>query len=146
MNMHSGNFSRARAELAIEGDVIFAMEESSASKDEAMAPRAATATRFRTFRSYAEHQERMKKKALSTIEENGVGAALERCRALVERIDADLGDKKPEDLDIAALADFQVSLERAASVLSEQLHLSGDDDDDYQNPGAGGRISRFHRP
>jgi hypothetical protein len=96
------------------------MRKGSASKEEAMVPRGATATRFRTFRSYAEHQERMKKKALSTIEENGVGAALERCRALAERIAAELREKKPEELDIAALAEFQVSLERAASVLHEQ--------------------------
>ena len=85
-------------------------------------PRAETAARtvkFRTFRSYAAHQERMKKKALRTIEENGLAAALERCRALAERIDAELREKKLERLDTAALAEFQVSLERAASVLRQ---------------------------
>jgi hypothetical protein len=86
--------------------------------------RTATAERtvkFRTFRSYAEHQGRMKERALSSIEESGIAAALERCRVLAERIDAELREKKPERLDIAALAEFQVSLERAAAVLNEQL-------------------------
>jgi hypothetical protein len=91
-----------------------------------MAPRAGTETRtvrFRTFRSYAEHQGRMRRKALSTIEENGIGPALDRCRVLADRIDAELREKKAEHLDIATLADFQVSLERAASVLKEQLRV-----------------------
>jgi hypothetical protein len=61
----------------------------------------------------------MKKKALSSIEESGVAAALERCSALAERIDAELREKKPERLDIAALAEFQVSLEHAASVFRQ---------------------------
>jgi hypothetical protein len=82
-------------------------------------PAARTVKFFRTFRSYAAHQERMKKKALSSIEESGVAAALERCSALAERIDAELREKKPKRLDIAALAEFQVSLERAASVLRQ---------------------------
>ena len=107
---------------------------SSASKEEVMAPRAGTETRtvrFRTFRSYAEHQERMRRKALSTIEEDGIGPALDRCRVLADRIDAELREKKAEHLDIATLADFQVSLERAASVLKEQLRV-GDNNDDYR--------------
>jgi hypothetical protein len=86
--------------------------------------RTATAERtvkFRTFRSYAEHQGRMKERALSSIEQSGIAAALERCCLLAGRIDAELREKKPERLDIAALAEFQVSLERAASVLNEQL-------------------------
>jgi hypothetical protein len=87
-------------------------------------PRAETAARtvkFRTSRSYAEHQGRMKERALSSIEQSGIAAALERCRVLAQRIDSELREKKPERLDAAALADFQVSLERAASVLNEQL-------------------------
>jgi hypothetical protein len=88
-----------------------------------MAPTATaeTTVRFRTFRSYAEHQGRMKKRALSSIEQCGIAAALERCRVLAHRIDAELREKNPERLDAAALADFQISLERAASVLNEQL-------------------------
>jgi hypothetical protein len=90
--------------------------------------------KFRSFRTYAEHQGRMTKRALASIEQSGAAAALERCRALAERIDAELREKKPEHLDIAALADFQVSLERAASVLKEQLRV-GDDNDDYYRLG-----------
>jgi hypothetical protein len=63
----------------------------------------------------------MKKRALSSIEQCGIAAALERCRVLAHRIDAELREKNPERLDAAALADFQISLERAASVLNEQL-------------------------
>ena len=65
----------------------------------------------------------MTKRALASIEQSGAAAALERCRALAERIDAELREKKAEHLDIATLADFQVSLERAASVLKEQLRV-----------------------
>src|SRR3981081_3067339 len=64
-------------------------------------PRAETAARtvkFRTFRSYAAHQERMKKKALRTIEENGLAAALERGREVAGHIDAELREKKLERL------------------------------------------------
>jgi hypothetical protein len=87
----------------------------------ARAETVARTVKFRTYRGYAEHQGRMKKRALSTIEESGVAAALERCCLLAERIDAELREKKSERLDIAALAEFQVSLERAASVLNEHL-------------------------
>src|SRR3977135_2289431 len=75
--------------------------------------------KFRSFRTYAEHQGRMTKRALASIEQSGAAAALERCRALAERIDAELREKKTEHLDTAALAEFQVSLERAASVLRQ---------------------------
>jgi hypothetical protein len=54
-------------------------------------PRAETAARtvkFRTFRSYAEHQGRMKERALSSIEQSGIAAALERCRVLAQRTDS----------------------------------------------------------
>jgi hypothetical protein len=74
----------------------------------ARAETAARTVKFRTFRSYAaHHQERMKKKALCTIEENGVAAALERCRVLAERIYAEFREKKPELLDIGLWLSFK---------------------------------------
>jgi hypothetical protein len=78
---------------------------------------------FRKFKTYADDRERKKRKALSVIEENGIAAALERCRALTDRINTELGGKKPGHLNIASLAEFQVALERAASVLNEQLGI-----------------------
>ena len=54
----------------------------------------------------------------TAIEKAGTEAALDRCRALARRIQADLRHKKPEHfVNVMSLADFQVSLERAASVL-----------------------------
>jgi hypothetical protein len=76
---------------------------------------------FRKFKTYADDRERKERKALSVIEENGIAAALERCRALTDRINTELDGKKPGHLNIASLAEFQVALERAASVLNEQL-------------------------
>jgi hypothetical protein len=71
---------------------------------------------FRTFKSYALHHARAKKTALALLEQNGVAAALERCRALAEQIHSEIHSKSPDRLDIGALAEFQVALERAASV------------------------------
>jgi hypothetical protein len=84
---------------------------------------AARTVNFRKFKTYAGDRERKKRKALSVIEENGIAAALERCRALTDRINTELGGK-PGHLNIASLAEFQVALERAASVLNEQLGIS----------------------
>jgi hypothetical protein len=71
---------------------------------------------FRTFRSYAQHHAAAKNVALGSIEQNGVAAAFERCRELAEKICEKLQAKKPSRLDTRALAEFQVALERAASV------------------------------
>jgi hypothetical protein len=66
---------------------------------------------------------RNERKALSGIEESGIAAALERCRMLAAQIDAELSRKKLEQFKVELLAELQVSLERAASVLSEQQRL-----------------------
>jgi hypothetical protein len=71
---------------------------------------------FRTFTSYAQHLVAQKNKALGSIEQTGAAAALERCRELAQEICAKLQAKKPGRLDIRALAEFQVALERVASV------------------------------
>jgi hypothetical protein len=78
--------------------------------------RTENSVQFRTFTSYAQHHAAAKNKALGSIEQNGAAAALERCRELAQEIFVKLQAKKPGRLDIRALAEFQVALERAASV------------------------------
>jgi uncharacterized protein YjaG (DUF416 family) len=77
------------------------------------------------FKSYLTERERMTIATLSAIEKAGVEAALDRCRALVHRIRGDLRNKRPEHfVSVWSLADFQVSLERAASVLEQKSRRS----------------------
>jgi hypothetical protein len=73
-------------------------------------------TQFKTFTTYAQHHAAAKNKALGSIEQDGAAAALDRCRELAQEICVKLQAKKPGRLDIRALAEFQVALERAASV------------------------------
>jgi hypothetical protein len=73
----------------------------------------------------------LRQRRFGHLEQRGVAAALERCRVLTEAIVAKLGEKTPQRLDIAALAEFKASLEHAASVLNEQRFR---DDDESPNP------------
>jgi hypothetical protein len=76
----------------------------------------------RKFNSYVKDRERMTRQALSAIQKKGPAAALETCRLLARKIDSDLYAKKPEHFfDISWLAEFQVCLERAASVLDKNV-------------------------
>ena len=76
------------------------------------------------FENYLTARNQRIKAALSAIEKAGTGAALDRCRALARRIQGDLHHKKPEHfVNVMSLADFQVSLECAASVLEQQARL-----------------------
>jgi hypothetical protein len=74
---------------------------------------------FSKFEKYVKSRERNIKKALSEIEKRGAAAALDKCRVLAERIDGDLRNKKLRHLlnNISLLAEFQLSLDRAASLL-----------------------------
>jgi hypothetical protein len=57
---------------------------------------------------------------LDAIERAATKAALDRCRALADRIESELSKKRAEDLqNRTALADFQASLESAAEVLEQ---------------------------
>ena len=77
------------------------------------------------FKTYLNERQRMTTATLSEIEKAGIEAALDRCRALVHRIQGDLRDKRPEHfISVWSLADFQVSLERAASVLEQKSRRS----------------------
>jgi hypothetical protein len=73
------------------------------------------------FRSYARNYTQAKNHALCCIEQIGAAAAFERCRELAEQICAELRIRKPGRLKPGALAEFKVAIERAASVLNEQL-------------------------
>jgi hypothetical protein len=56
---------------------------------------------------------------LDATEKAGIGATLNRCRALATKIANELRNKRPEDfIDKLSLADVHASLERAADVLS----------------------------
>jgi hypothetical protein len=57
--------------------------------------------------------------SLDATEKVGVGAALNRCRALATKIANELRNKTPEHfVDKLSMADIHASLERAADVLS----------------------------
>jgi hypothetical protein len=77
--------------------------------------------RISEFERYLKERNRRTSTALSVIEKAGTEAALDRCRTLAHQIQTDLRHKKPEHfMNVMSLADFQVSLERAASVLEHQ--------------------------
>ena len=57
--------------------------------------------------------------ALDATERAGIGAALNRCRALAAKIANELRDKRPEHfVDKLSMADIRACLERAAEVLT----------------------------
>jgi hypothetical protein len=73
------------------------------------------------FETYLEEQRRGIKRSLSQIEKVGTEAALARCGELAREIQSRLRDRKSGHFgDVLAIADLQVSLERAASVLKHK--------------------------
>jgi len=72
-----------------------------------------------TFQSYLKDRERRIKRLVAAIEKRGIDGALDRCRLLVDQINRDLRDEKFGDFvnDVSSSADFQVAIERAASLL-----------------------------
>jgi hypothetical protein len=75
---------------------------------------------FSTFQSYLKDREHRIKRLVSAIERRGVEGALDKCRLLVDQINRDLQGNQFGHLfnDVSSLADFQASIERAASVLN----------------------------
>jgi hypothetical protein len=56
------------------------------------------------------------------MEKAGIGATLNRCRALASKIGNELRNKRPEHfVDKLSLADFHASLEHAAGVLEQKI-------------------------
>jgi hypothetical protein len=81
--------------------------------------------RFSEFEAYLQERQRGTRRSQSEIEKIGTKAALDRCRELARQIQADLLTKKHDRfVDVMSLADFQVSLERAASVLEQNKRTS----------------------
>jgi hypothetical protein len=77
------------------------------------------------FEAYLEEQRRGIKRSLSHIEKVGTETALNRCRELAGEIQSRLHDRKPGLIgDVSSIADLQVSLERAASVLERKSRNS----------------------
>jgi len=72
------------------------------------------------FELYLEQVQRGSRRSLSEIEKLGTGAALDRCRELAAQIQSQLKKMPGQSVDIQSLADFQVSLERACSVLAQK--------------------------
>jgi hypothetical protein len=76
---------------------------------------------FSEFEAYLEEQRRGIERSLSEIEKVGTDAALKRCQELACQIQSALLNRKPGDFgNILSLADLQVSLERAASLLEHK--------------------------
>jgi hypothetical protein len=70
--------------------------------------------------TYLQNREGKRETSSCPIEKAGTKAALDRCRMLADRIAKDLRETKPEHfLNILSLAEFQASLECAASVLEQ---------------------------
>jgi len=62
---------------------------------------------------------------LDAMEKAGIGATLNRCRALASKIGNELRNKRAEQfVDKLSLADIYASLERAADVLSRVKQCS----------------------
>src|SRR3981081_1067469 len=72
------------------------------------------------FELYLQQIQRRSRRSLSEVEKVGTGAALDRCRELARHVRSDLNRMPDPPIDIQSLADFQVSLERAASVLAQK--------------------------
>jgi hypothetical protein len=77
--------------------------------------------------TYLQNREGKRETSSCPIEKAGTKAALDRCRMLADRIANDLRETKPENfLNILSLAEFQASLERAASVLEQNPDIVND--------------------
>jgi hypothetical protein len=64
-------------------------------------------------------RERMTKRAVSAIRKTGTAATLEKCRVLVNLINAHLVGATSERFDASVVAELQAFLERAAAVLKK---------------------------
>ena len=73
------------------------------------------------FEVYLRENAQRTKRSISEIERTGTDAALNRCRELARQLQTELARKRTGNfVDVMSLADFQVSLERAAFVLEQK--------------------------
>jgi len=76
-------------------------------------------------RRRGDHQQRVPSGSLSALEKAGIEAALNRCRALAQQIEGELGVRRSERFtDLVSLAELQAALERAAWVLERKSRQS----------------------
>jgi hypothetical protein len=76
------------------------------------------------FETYLKDRELSFERSLSAIEQRGTEGVLDRCRMLADQINRNLRDQKPAHfVNIPLLADFQISLEHAASLLEENTEV-----------------------
>jgi hypothetical protein len=83
---------------------------------------------FSEFERYAKDRAREIKRSLSAIERRGAEGAIDRCRALADRISRNLRTNRLGLFgnNPSLLAELQVSIERAASVLDRIAALNHD--------------------
>jgi hypothetical protein len=80
--------------------------------------------RFFEFETYFMDRECKRETLSCPIEKAGMKAALKRCCMLADRIASELREKRPEHfVNIWWLAEFQASLECAASVLEQNFDV-----------------------
>ena len=93
---------------------------------------------FPDFEAYLQDLLRRSRRSLYEIENKVTEEAVDRCRELARKINSVLLEKKiNRRIDVSSLADFQVSLERAASVLSDVFSASGMVGPGFPSPAAG---------
>jgi hypothetical protein len=100
---------------------------------------------FSEFERYAKDRAREIKRSLSAIERRGAEGAVDRCQALADRISRNLRIKKLGLFgnNLLLLAELQVSIERAASVLDRIAALNHDQKGTLRKMnGLGGRAQR----
>jgi hypothetical protein len=99
---------------------------------------------FSEFERYAKDRAREIKRSLSAIERRGAEGAVGRCRALADRISRNLRNKKLGLFgnNLSLLAELQVSIERAASVLDRIAALNHDQKGTLRKMNGLGRAKR----
>jgi hypothetical protein len=103
---------------------------------------------FSEFERYAKDRACEIKRSLSAIERRGAEGAVDRCRALADRISRNLRIKKLGLFgnNLSLLAELQVSIERAASVLDRIAALNHDQKRTLRNMNGFGGQMRGSRP
>ncbi len=101
---------------------------------------------FSEFERYAKDRAREIKRSLSAIERRGAEGAVDRCRALADRISRNLRNKKLFGNNLSLLAELQVSIERAAFVLDHIAALNHNQKGTLRKMNGVGRAQRWSTP
>jgi len=118
----TGPHKKAQGKVEPQADASYMIDGNYAQEGESIVRKGGQLSKFQAYRK---DRERRTSVALSAIEKAGPEAALIRCRALARQIQSDLLNKKPDQfVNALSLANFQVSLERAVSVLEQKIQPS----------------------